>query len=136
MFHRNRLNLFALLVRELIDRSSITKLDTALDVGCNAGAYCRILSDVGFRSVVGIDVVPAELARAEATFAVPGSIEFRQQSVEDLPQNETFDFVLCAEVIEHTSDPEQTVEIIKTAVRPGGVLCVTLPNVISFPFSC
>lgn len=45
-----------------------------------------------------------------------------------------YDFILCTEVIEHTSRPERVVENLKTVLAPGGVLVVTMPNAFSLPF--
>src|SRR5213083_142792 len=69
VLHRGRLNLFYLLMRELIERGVVTRLGSALDIGCNAGVYSTILSDYGFARVEGIDIDAEQVRRAIAAFA-------------------------------------------------------------------
>ena len=70
VLHRLRLNLFVGLLRDLIAGRVVTRLGAALDIGCNAGVYSRILSDFGFRRVDGIDIDAAQIAKAEAAFGI------------------------------------------------------------------
>ena len=71
VLHRLRLNLFFQLLRELIDRRVVTRFESALDVGCNAGVYSKILSDFGFRRVDGIDIDEGHIARAQVPSPSP-----------------------------------------------------------------
>jgi SAM-dependent methyltransferase len=137
VLHRDRMNLFFLLVQDLVRKGVVKQFDSALDIGCNTGVYSRMLSDFGFRHVVGVDIVPDMIARATQTFGLstPGrSIEFHVENAEQLATDRKFDLVLCTEVIEHTNDPGAVVERIKQLVAPGGVAVVTLPNAWSFPY--
>lgn len=137
VLHRSRLNLFSLLVSELIRTHQITNFGTALDIGCNAGLYSAMLADFGFRHVLGVDIVPGMVATAERHFgvrSVESTIEFRVQSAEALAGEGPFDFLLCTEVIEHTSEPERVIENIRGLLAPGGVAVISLPNRISLPY--
>lgn len=137
VLHRSRLNLFYGLMRDLIAIGTIVRRDTAVDVGSNAGYYAHLLSEFGFRDVLGVDVVPAMVERAEAAFgrATPGrAVRFRLEGVEALPTTPTFDFLLCTEVIEHTERPLETIHRLALALAPGGVAIVSLPNRLSLPF--
>jgi 2-polyprenyl-3-methyl-5-hydroxy-6-metoxy-1,4-benzoquinol methylase len=138
VLHRGRLNLFHGLLTELIGTGLVTRRERALDIGCNAGAYSRMLSDFGFREVEGLDIEPGLIERARETFAreEPGrTIRFRVENAEDLEASAVYDFVLCTEVIEHTAKPDRVVENLIRALRPGGVAVVTLPNAFSLPFA-
>lgn len=135
--HRNRLNLFSVLLDRLVREGVLESTDTALDVGCNAGVYSKLLSERGFRSVVGIDVDAEKIERARSAFELhaPGrSIAFERLDAEEIGDLGTFDLVLCTEVIEHTRRPERVIEGIAAAVAPGGVAVVSLPNAFSLPF--
>ena len=138
VLHRVRLNLFHRLLAELIADRVIPGFDTALDIGCNAGVYSKILSDFGFRRVEGIDIDAGQIAKAEAAFAVASperTIEFRVADAEQLERPSHYDFVLCTEVIEHTARPERVVGNLAAALRPGGVAVITLPNAFSLPYA-
>jgi 2-polyprenyl-3-methyl-5-hydroxy-6-metoxy-1,4-benzoquinol methylase len=137
VLHRLRLNLFFGLMRELIDGRVVTAFDSALDIGCNAGAYSKVLSDFGFRRVLGIDIDGGQVAKAETAFAIQSperTIEFRVEDAETVDPARRYDFVLCTEVIEHTARPERVVENLARAIAPGGVAVVTLPNAFSLPY--
>jgi 2-polyprenyl-3-methyl-5-hydroxy-6-metoxy-1,4-benzoquinol methylase len=131
VLHRTRLNLFYTLVGDLIDRGVVNRFETAVDVGCNAGAYCRMLGDFGFRSVSGFDIESEYVERARTAFAGPG-IDFSVGRAEEL--GGAYDFILCTEVIEHTDEPLQVVASIKRALNPGGVAVLSVPNRISLPY--
>jgi len=138
VLHRLRLNLFHRLLGELIADRVVTRFDSALDIGCNAGAYSQMLSDFGFRRVEGIDIDEAQVAKAEAAFAIAAperTIEFRVVNAEELDRSRRHDFVLCTEVIEHTARPDRVVENLAAALAPGGIAVVTMPNAFSLPYA-
>jgi 2-polyprenyl-3-methyl-5-hydroxy-6-metoxy-1,4-benzoquinol methylase len=137
VLHRCRLNLLTLLLQSLAERSEIASFESAIDIGCNAGIYCRILSDRGFRYVLGIDIADEMIQKAQATFGSnrPGAVvEFRRQTAESLDVERKFDFVLCTEVIEHTEDPARVIHNIKDVLNPGGLAIISLPNRVSLPY--
>jgi len=138
ILHRARMNLFFLLVRQLIARGTLVRRATALDVGCNAGGYSKLISDFGFARVEGLDLEPALIAKANAAFAstTPGhERSFRVENAETLDRSRTYDFVLCTEVIEHTSRPQLVIDNLRAVVAAGGLLVVTMPNAWSLPFA-
>ncbi|MGH7726488.1 MAG: methyltransferase domain-containing protein [Candidatus Eiseniibacteriota bacterium] len=137
VLHRSRLNLFFLLLDRLSREGALSRRDSALDIGCNGGAYSRMLSDFGFAHVRGVDIEPRfiETARREFAFEAPErSLRFDVGNAEEIDTREKVDFVLCTEVIEHTSRPDRVVQVIREILKPGGVAVVTLPNRISLPF--
>jgi SAM-dependent methyltransferase len=138
VLHRLRLNLFFRLLGGLAGQRVVTRFDSALDVGCNAGVYSKILSDYGFRRVVGIDIDGQQVAKAQAAFAMASAertIEFHVANAEELDRARQYDFILCTEVIEHTGRPERVVANIAAALAPGGAAVVTLPNAFSLPYT-
>ncbi len=137
VLHRCRLNLFHRLMRDLIARGVVTSFGSALDIGCNAGYYSKMIADFGFKKVVGVDIVDEYVQRARKHFGCADAdrtLEFHTMNAEELDTSQRFDFILCTEVIEHTSHPERVVENIKAMLGPGGVAVVTLPNAVSLPY--
>ena len=52
-------------------------------------------------------------------------------SILDIPfDKNTFDYVICTEVIEHTVNPKQAVKELSRVLKPGGILILTVPNKI------
>jgi len=137
VLHRARMNLFFLLVQDLVRTGWIREFGNALDIGCNTGVYSKIISDFGFARVEGIDIVPAMIDTANRTFGSSDpmrTIEFRLENAEELDTSRKYDFILCTEVIEHTARPELVISNIKAMLSPNGVAVVTLPNAWSLPY--
>jgi SAM-dependent methyltransferase len=69
----------------------------AIDVGCHEGFYSIALARAGAKSVLGVDVREANLAKARFVGEALGltNVEWRQANCEDLRVEETGQFELC-----------------------------------------
>src|SRR6267142_6148235 len=98
-----------------------------LDIGCGTGNFLAAARDRGY-GVTGI-----ELDRNAARFAkeriglqrvFPLTIaEFAERHA-----GEQFDVVTFFEVLEHQAAPVEFLQKVKTCVRPGGVIALSVPN--------
>lgn len=100
-------------------------LGRVLDVGCGSGGVGPGLRAAGAEELVGIELVPAAAARAEAIYD-----EVLVGGVEDaLPgARGPFDTVLCLDVLEHMTQPELVLEQLGTKAHSGTQLMVSVPN--------
>jgi len=94
-----------------------------LEAGCGAGRFTELLLRAG------AEVFACDLSEAvEANYENCGSAEryfVCQADIARLPvQPRQFDFVVCLGVIQHTPDPEATIEALASHVRPGGWMIV------------
>jgi 2-polyprenyl-3-methyl-5-hydroxy-6-metoxy-1,4-benzoquinol methylase len=107
---------------------NVPKNSFVLDVGVNGGTISLPLMNLGCK-VKGIDIVPelVELAKSRGVFAEIGEAE-------DLSRfkDETFDAVVCTEVLEHLYDPVPAVEEAHRVLKPGGTYLVTVPHPQSY----
>ena len=104
------------------DPSRLAGLDV-LDAGCGAGAFLDIVAEHAGR-VVGIDLSESTES-AHANLRERRNVDVVQGDLLELPfPDESFDFVYCIGVIQHTPDPEATFKSIARLVRPGGSLTV------------
>lgn len=98
-----------------------------LDIGCSSGRYSAALMAKGI-SVIGIDTAAIPLGYAakrirEASF-------FRASAI-DLPfEKESFDLVICIELLHHFSDDvlEKGFREISRITKPGGTFVFDLKN--------
>jgi 2-polyprenyl-3-methyl-5-hydroxy-6-metoxy-1,4-benzoquinol methylase len=99
---------------------------SVIDVGCGTGNLLRALVEKAApERVVGVDYASAGVDRARQL--VPSG-EFRAQSLYDLAPEETYELVLCTEVLEHVRDPKRAVEVlVRLCARPGTIL-ITVPD--------
>lgn len=102
-----------------------------LDAGCGTGAFCRRLvsSFDGKIDVVGIDFSPQEIEICQklAEFQKNQSYSVQDIYMMDFPDN-TFDTVVCSEVLEHLTEPSKAIKEMIRVLNNGGVLIVTVPN--------
>ncbi len=101
-----------------------------LDAGCGAGTATELLAQRGYRvtaidgSAQFLDHVRARLDRAGLAHRVQVvQVDF---ATAELPR-ETFDGTICGEVLEHLPDDRRAVQLIARALRPGGVLALSVP---------
>ena len=98
-----------------------------LDVGCGDGHTSGVwLRDHG-HDYIGVDI--SENAVRDAR-----SIDINAHRIEDVASlpfsDETFDAVVCIEVLEHLFAPQRALKEILRVLKPGrGVLIATVPNV-------
>lgn len=98
-----------------------------LDVGCGNGVISRHLGQFGYE-VLGIDISEKTIAVANARNTYP-NVKFAAISAEALTaQGETYDAVICSEVLEHLDQPQLLLQTIHDSLKDDGLLIVTVPN--------
>lgn len=126
-FYKDKIYLYKIykLLRglEIKDRGS-TKI---LEVGCADGSFLKILKDDGY-DTYGIDVALKAVAKAQKY-----NINARQANVEKgIPFDDNyFSVIIAAEVIEHLYDTDKFLKELYRAVKPGGWLLISTPNLAS-----
>jgi 2-polyprenyl-3-methyl-5-hydroxy-6-metoxy-1,4-benzoquinol methylase/GT2 family glycosyltransferase len=94
-----------------------------LEAGCGAGRFTEIMLSSG-ANVWAVDLSSAVDANFENCHHFPG-YSVSQADILALPfKPGQFDIVLCIGVIQHTPDPEKTIEALCSHVKPGGMLLV------------
>lgn len=94
-----------------------------LEIGTGSGYGISIIAPV-------VDeFVTVDKYRSEATESLPANVTFREAKVPPLPfEDESFDYVVSFQVIEHISNDKRFVEEVRRVLRPGGKFIVSTPN--------
>ena len=112
-----------LFARELA-RGGVTARACALDTGTSAGTNLRMLKQLGFRNVTGLDISEDAIAFCEAKGLGP----VEQGDICAMPfADDSFDLVLATDVIEHVEEDDGALREIARVLRPGGALLLTVP---------
>lgn len=100
-----------------------------LDIGCGGGLISEPLSRLG-ANVTGIDPTTEAIAIARRHAELQGlQIDYRAQRAEDLlAARESFDAVVCLEVVEHVPDVGAFLKMLSGLVRPGGLIVLSTLN--------
>jgi 2-polyprenyl-3-methyl-5-hydroxy-6-metoxy-1,4-benzoquinol methylase len=98
-----------------------------LDVGCGKGLLLA-----GLRQR-GCEVFGTELSEVSARYAQSLGLSVSCLPVEYAPfEPGTFDLVTVFHVLEHLTQPRDTLAVLHTLLRPGGILVVEVPNIGSW----
>lgn len=98
---------------------------TLLDGGCGTGLFTKRAAERGAK-VTSLDIAPKlvqlTVKKTPSAIGVEGSLL-------ELPfPDDTFDYVISSDVIEHTPSPFDAVKELVRVLKPGGKICITVPN--------
>jgi 2-polyprenyl-3-methyl-5-hydroxy-6-metoxy-1,4-benzoquinol methylase len=108
---------------EVLGESLVTDLKDklVLEVGCGAGRFTERLLQYG-TELVSMDLSTAVDANIQ-NFPITNSHSVIQADLTQIPFEENnFDLVVCLGVIQHTPNPEFTIECLAKQLKPGGYL--------------
>lgn len=95
-----------------------------LDIGTSTGTNLRLLKELGFAHVEGLDNSETAIAFCKTK----GLGQVKLGDVCALPfQSDSFDFVFATDIIEHVDDDAQALAEILRVLRPGGRVLITVP---------
>ena len=105
-----------------------------LDVGCGEGRHIfGVMQDHPLMKCIGIDMDKASLNKAEEGYEYFKSIsnagaEFFIGSAYSLPfESDSFDLIVCSEVLEHLHEYNDAVKEIHRVLKPGGKFYASVP---------
>ncbi len=96
-----------------------------LDIGTSTGTNLRMLRELGFARVSGLD----SSEEAIRFCAAKGLGEVRQGDVRAMPFDAaSFELVLATDIIEHVEDDATALAEIARVLAPGGIALITVPT--------
>lgn len=114
--------------------------DRILDIGCGSGRHTAAVYQHPGVLVIGVDLNIDDLRQAKERLLFHdklgehegGSWFLSVSDVTCLPFNDnSFDLVICSEVLEHIRDEEKAVQEIVRVLKPGKTLAVSVPRFFS-----
>lgn len=101
-----------------------------LDVGCGGGILSESLVSLG-GNVTGIDLAAETIEVAKRHASTSGlTIDYRCVSIETLAgeQPKQYDMIVCMEMLEHVSQPEQIIKYCAQLMKPSASLFLSTIN--------
>lgn len=108
-----------------------------LDIGCGSGRHTASLYDYKKVNVTGADLRHKDLMEAKGRLEYHdklgahkgGSWALSVSDITKLPfESETFDVVICSEVMEHVPDEENAIKELTRVLKKGKNLIVSVPR--------
>jgi SAM-dependent methyltransferase len=111
-------------IQDLLDRHlSAMPAPRVLEAGCGSAGRLRFPAAA---RLTGVDISPEQLAAHTALHdAVLADLETWD------PPADAFDAIVCWDVLEHLPRPVRALERLAAGLRPGGILVLGLPHVLS-----
>ena len=104
---------------------------TVVDIGCGNGELCKVIKkDHPSCEVIGIDYSDAVIKQLEDEEDIVFEIGMAEDTGID---EESVDFVVCCETIEHVDDPQLVIGEIYRILVPGGKFIITTPYLDHIP---
>jgi 2-polyprenyl-3-methyl-5-hydroxy-6-metoxy-1,4-benzoquinol methylase len=103
---------------------------TVLDVGSGEGYGAAALAEQA-EKVLGVDYSPVAVEHAREKYRLP-NLSFEVGDALNLDRHLLggFDLVTCFEVLEHVEDGDRLMAGLAAALRPGGLLYLSTPNLL------
>lgn len=112
----------------------LQKNNVILDAGCGVGLYSLTLAKRGYK-VHGIDTDEEKINRAKKLAHSLNididTVSFDTTNLCQLPiKAETYDRIICSDVIEHIKDDDVAVSELGRVLKKGGILVLSVPSVM------
>ena len=101
------------------------------DAGAGFGQNTYWLSSLSEKwSITAIDVKEEQVADCNAFFQQIGrpQVQFQVGDVTKFQQPDTFELVVCVDVMEHILEDEAALRCYSTSLKPGGMLIISTPS--------
>lgn len=99
-----------------------------VDMACGEGYGSDLLAAAGAEHVTGVDANPEAHEHARLRYVRP-NLKFERELVEEYA--EEADAIVFLQTIEHVQQPKELLERFASRLKPGGVIYVSTPNVLT-----
>lgn len=101
---------------------------TILDLGCGSGALGRYLGERKNCIADGVTYNAEEGAIAGAYYRKVAVADLETADLTALFPGQQYDYIVCADVLEHLRAPQRILQSIRSMLKPGGELLISIPN--------
>lgn len=100
---------------------------SVLDVGCWEGALGNFLIEEMACTVDGIELNLEAAKKAQQSYRNVNICDLDNFDISSF--SEQYDYIVCADILEHLRNPNLVISQLKKLLRPGGKFVISLPNI-------
>lgn len=109
-----------------IIRNSPKRIVNMLDAGCGTGVYSFYFSNFA-KDIQAIDISKDKIDYLKRENFLK-NINFSRQDLCNLPfEKESFDFIVCSDVLEHIKEDEKAISELSRVLKKNGTILITVP---------
>ena len=113
-------------LNQIIKYINAKEKDKILEIGCGDGL---IINKLKKGWITGIDYSESAVKKAKENNKLNKNIKIIKGDAQNLKlDNNSFNKIICAEVIEHLPNPEKVINEIKRIAKPKSKIVLTIPN--------
>lgn len=109
--------------------ATIDNYSVVLDIGCSSGMMGRYLAAHKGCVIDGVDIDEGALKNCHPIYR---KVLIKNLEADDLIESlnqEAYDFIIVADVIEHLNHPENLLKQLRLLVKPHGTIIFSVPNI-------
>jgi 2-polyprenyl-3-methyl-5-hydroxy-6-metoxy-1,4-benzoquinol methylase len=99
-----------------------------LDLGMGTGGLGRYLAARQAVTLDGVTLSHEESLRAQSVYRCVQVADLDSADLQTLFAGQRYDFIVCADVLEHLKHPERLLQQCRAWLKPGGQLLTSVPN--------
>lgn len=100
-----------------------------LDVGCGSGMLGEYLSGKKGCIVDGVDLNVDAINIADGNYRTTFVLNLESEKLVEKFSNESYDFIVVADVIEHLVDPSALLDGVRSLIKSSGTIIFSVPNI-------
>lgn len=113
------------LIRSIVKKLNLPPDPAILDVGTSTGANLRLLQEMGFTNLLGLDRSPEAIRWCEGK----GLGTVQRGDICSIPfRDESFDLILATDIIEHVDDDIMALKELQRVLKKSGRIVITVPT--------
>lgn len=131
--YRTRYSQLIKVLKDISKSESQSENRTFLNLGCGEGDFDKVILSF-FTRGFGCDVNEGDIAHCKYLSAGL-ALQYEVDDAHSMKyEDESFDCVVCLDVIEHTALPSQVIKESYRVIKPGGYAIFSFPR-LNFPFT-
>lgn len=95
-----------------------------LDIGCGTGNFVKILSELGYKNLIGVDIEKDSILEGRKLNKLQNIFSLDEINLKE----QNFDTVICIYTIEHIEDMKKFLNLLLGVLRAKGILLIVTPN--------